>query len=713
MPLFPCKGKYPVIAGWQDKASKDPKQIAKWAEKFGEDVKFGVPTGVRSGLFVVDIDDKNGKEGSRNLAESWKDVVWTQDIDTPQAEALTFMQKTPSGGRHYFFKYHEDRPLRNGTDIFGTNTGVDIRGEGGYVLIAPSEGYEFTGTALSKVIEAPDEVYDFLAARNAKNKSGEVKLLEQDDIKGVLDGLDPEDDEFATRDGWQQIMRAVNSASGGADWGKQLFIDWSLRHPGPWDKDVSMEIERDWPSYDPCGSTTAGTLMFWARKKDVTLAGKIEKTMDVDSSIKTEAHLQKSEGGLQRPKTNVFNVMEILSHDILSKQENLLKNLFVFNDLSKEVCFFRKPPWRSNVKIGQAISDTDVTDFRSYLASIYKIDFTKDTMIDGISAFSMRNRNHPVKNYLDGLVWDEKERLSTWLCDACGTPKDTYHMAISRKLLLTAVARIYRPGVHMDNMVVLEGEQGCRKSSLVRVLGHHDREGAGWYSAPAIDLKNLGSSTSAITDCMGSWIIEMEEMASVNKADESSVKKFLSTREDRCTLKYDKFAKSFKRQYIFVGTINPYGAGKYIRDKTGARRYWPIAVKKTETNPIDVEAVDAILDQLYAEAVVAFKSGEKLYLEGAEQRAAMVEQEARVMGSAEMEEIREFFNGGPGTSLARIHTRKVIKAIWPGEPFKQYRYDDLTQYMKNIGAIKKKSLRVDGKVASGFIILKAAEHEIE
>lgn len=721
-PIFPCKNitKSPLVDNWKDRASNDPDQIDAWCEEFNkydkkgkltEHVNFGIPCGIRSGIWAVDVDVKKGKNGFRALAESLTDSVWLEDGDSKVKTAV--IQKTPSGGQHFIFKYNKEHPQGNPTDIFGTNSGVDIRGEGGYIIIAPSAGYKMVGVKLSQLTEAPQDILNFLAKRreNAR-KSGEVKLMEKEDIEGILAKIDPTDDDFQSRDGWQQMMRAVNSASGGEGWGKELFIEWSLRHPGPWDKDVTLEIERDWPSYTPdaIGGTTAGTLMYHAKKRDIIVASpEADITMDVSSKV-----LPKCQGSTAKMKTNIFNLNILFNYELISNiQNNQLANLFLFNELTREACFFRSPPWSNKIKAGSPVTDVEITNLRRYLAGAYNVDFPKDTCRDAVEAAARENPTNPVKNYLESLEWDGKERLSNWLFKYCYTENTEYYRAVSRKMLIGAVARVYQPGVQMDTMVVLEGPQGCRKSSLVRVLGHNDRDEGNWYAAPNIDLKNLGQNSNAITDCMGAWIIEMEEMSSVNKADEKTVKKFISTREDKITLKYDKYSTKYKRQFIFVGTINPYGSGKYVRDLTGARRYWPVKINRSENDPIDVEAIDAELDQLYAEAVVAYKGGEKHYMQGKALVEAQQHQEDRVLGRVGLEEIGEFFLHGAGADMDRVHTRDAAKQIWPGQPIKQHHLDDITHYLNSTNWLRKRQVNIDGKNATGFIRMETMTDEID
>lgn len=68
---------------------------------------------------------------------------------------------------------------------------------------------------------------------------------------------------------------------------------------------------------------------------------------------------------------------------------------------------------------------------------------------------------HPVRDYLDGLPsWDGKERVDTLLIDYFDADDTLYVRAVTRKMLVAAVTRIYHPGTKFDSVPVLDGKQG-------------------------------------------------------------------------------------------------------------------------------------------------------------------------------------------------------------------------------------------------------------
>ena len=121
--------KYPkgTPYSWKAQASKDPERVRKfWTDH--PDANIGIATGQRSGgLFIVDEDEKDGRQGIANFEK------WIDDNTLYLDEGV--MVKTPSGGRHEYFIANETiAPTRT-----GWLPGVDIRGENnGYVLLPPS-----------------------------------------------------------------------------------------------------------------------------------------------------------------------------------------------------------------------------------------------------------------------------------------------------------------------------------------------------------------------------------------------------------------------------------------------------------------------------------------------------------------------------------------------------------------------------------------------
>ena len=121
LPVFPTKpDKRPyTLHGFKD-ASTDPAQIRAWW-KVWPDAGIGIPTGKASGWLVLDIDiDKGGDANLSSFVEQHGDLP-------PTGHA-----KTPRNGDHFYFKNPADVEIRNSESKIGK--GIDIRGEGGYVV---------------------------------------------------------------------------------------------------------------------------------------------------------------------------------------------------------------------------------------------------------------------------------------------------------------------------------------------------------------------------------------------------------------------------------------------------------------------------------------------------------------------------------------------------------------------------------------------------
>jgi len=129
IPVFPCAhDKRPHTRhGFKD-ATTDPGQIAAWAAQW-PDALVGVPTGKPSGLFVLDVDVKNGKDGFSTLqAKGW-------------ALPTTRTHRTKNGGgAHYLFRAPNGIPLKSSAGNLGD--GLDTRGDGGYIVWWPAHGGE-------------------------------------------------------------------------------------------------------------------------------------------------------------------------------------------------------------------------------------------------------------------------------------------------------------------------------------------------------------------------------------------------------------------------------------------------------------------------------------------------------------------------------------------------------------------------------------------
>jgi predicted P-loop ATPase len=298
----------------------------------------------------------------------------------------------------------------------------------------------------------------------------------------------------------------------------------------------------------------------------------------------------------------------------------------------------KRPPW---IAESENWTPTPWTDHSDFLATewLQRESIMVPAAIAGQAVETVaRDRTfHPVREYLDGLVWDQTPRLDRWLVTYLGTEQTTYTTAIGTRWMISAVARVSIPGCQADSALILEGPQGIRKSSALATLAGN------WFTD---GLSELGSKDSAM-ETRGVWIIELAELDSLSRAEVSTVKAFISRRHDRFRPPYGKRLVDLPRQCVFAGSVNPEGG--YLKDATGGRRFWPVVCGK-----IDIDALHRDRDQLWAEAYIRFRRGEPWWLEDKSlQSYAADEQAERYQGDPWEEPIRKWVDN-PGESYPRL-----------------------------------------------------------
>jgi phage/plasmid primase-like uncharacterized protein len=218
------------------------------------------------------------------------------------------------------------------------------------------------------------------------------------------------------------------------------------------------------------------------------------------------------------------------------------------------------------------------------------------TLAAGIAMAAHEATFHPVREYLDSLTWDGTPRLEHWLSDHLQTADDAYHRMVGKWFIMGMVARILTPGCQMDNMLILEGSQGRRKSTALRVLSR------GWFADTPIRL----GDKDALLNLAGVWLYEVAELDSFNKAEVTAVKQYVTSRVDRVREPYARRAIDRPRACVMAGTTNQ---DEYFRDPTGSRRFWPVRID----HDLDLEGLEGARDQLFAEALACLAAGERYY----------------------------------------------------------------------------------------------------
>ncbi|MFJ7738897.1 bifunctional DNA primase/polymerase [Lysinibacillus sp. NPDC097287] len=173
--IIPTKeGKAPMV-DWKSYQEQyaTPRQMYRWIDSGAKGI--GLVTGKLNGIVVLDIDVKEGKDG-------WSSIAGKTIPETVQV-------KTQSGGTHFYFKYptNLDIEIRSTVDMYGDLSGVDMRAEGGFVVMPFTPGYSWVankGFGEIEIAEMPEWlIEDYLAYKQAKNKKVKPKKAKEVPVK--------------------------------------------------------------------------------------------------------------------------------------------------------------------------------------------------------------------------------------------------------------------------------------------------------------------------------------------------------------------------------------------------------------------------------------------------------------------------------------------------------------------------------------------------
>lgn len=299
-------------------------------------------------------------------------------------------------------------------------------------------------------------------------------------------------------------------------------------------------------------------------------------------SWRTRCH-RTGKGEAGPPAANLFNVMLALR---LAPE---FAGAFGFNAFTLREILHRELPGvvpGTTPGCPREWRDQDTILLQNWLQEQGLRQITSRTVDDAISALMHEHAYHPVRDWLESLTWDRVPRLDTWLAQYLGTTRDPYHEGVGRWWLMTMCRRVFEPGCRADYMPVLEGPQGQEKSTALATLAGPKE----WFSDSLPDIGGKDASEHLV----GRWLIEIAEMDRFDRAESAAMKAFVSRTTERYRRAYARRTMNEPRQCVFAGTVNH---RSYLKDETGNRRYWPIAVGQ-----IDLAGLALVRDQLFAEA---------------------------------------------------------------------------------------------------------------
>ena len=316
---------------------------------------------------------------------------------------------------------------------------------------------------------------------------------------------------------------------------------------------------------------------------------------------------------------------------IIMENDSHLKGRYFYDSFKERMTVCGDLPWLALAdRVSNVWNDTDDAGLRSYIEKRYNVT-NISKIADAVALAMLSSARHPVREYLQGLVWDGTPRADTIFVDYLGAEDTDYTRAVTRKALIGAVARIMSPGCKHDHILVLVGPQGARKSTTLAKLGKS------WFS----DSMYTVQGKEAYEALQGHWIIEMGEMAATKKAELEAIKQFTSKQTDSYRAAYARRTQERPRPCAFFGTTND---EEFLRDPTGNRRFWPVTVTDKGRVTGDYLTSD-VVDQVWAEIVVRYKAGEVWYLDNVEIEAtARAIQEEHTEMNARQGLVEKFVN---------------------------------------------------------------------
>lgn len=343
------------------------------------------------------------------------------------------------------------------------------------------------------------------------------------------------------------------------------------------------------------------------------------------------------------PLSTLYNVMLALRGD------PKLAGLLAYNQMLRVPVLCQPVPDAGTTALAsRPVRDEDVAALQEYIQVTCIKKIGKEVVHQAVDLRAQERAFHPLRDYLDALRWDGEPRADALLPRYFGAEDTEYHRAIGRMFIVAMIARVYEPGCKADYMLVLEGAQGTLKSTACAVLAGE------WYSDSLPDIRTGGKDVSQHLN--GKWLIEVAEMSALDRAEAAALKAFLTRRDERYRPSYGRKDVIEPRQCVFVGTTNK---AAYLRDETGGRRFWPVKVGN-----IDISALAADRDQLFAEAVALYHDQGRWWPDAEFERKHIVpEQESRYEHDAWEQPIAEFLDAVPYTSTAPIGRKTTILSV--------------------------------------------------
>ena len=333
---------------------------------------------------------------------------------------------------------------------------------------------------------------------------------------------------------------------------------------------------------------------------------------------------------------------------------------------------------------GRPISDIELSAILNRLRDYDMKDTAR--MRDAVKEAALRNRYHPVRDYLDSLHWDGECHFDRLM--GCLSMSSPAAVVFWRKWLIGSIAKML--AARQNYMLVLLGAQGKGKSRLAEWLCPLPQL---FYEGPI----NPDDKDSLIR-LINNWIWEVAELDSTTKRSErSALKHFISTKTVKVRVPYGQYDTEKPAAASMIGTINEDGTG-FLHDPTGNRRFAVVHL-----DAIDWGYTRLDRNQLWAELHEAYLNGETWELTPYEQEIQAEINGGHMMVSPLEELLLQYYEIDKTETERFTPTMEILDRLTTlglkGDQFKQKM--ELTSILTKMG-LKPEQRRHSGKVLRGY-----------
>ncbi len=256
--------------------------------------------------------------------------------------------------------------------------------------------------------------------------------------------------------------------------------------------------------------------------------------------------------------------------------------------------------WRNldsnRVMIGEEIAQPDATemDIANYFQHNLGFDKVQHRLIFScIQALAKKNAKSPMLEWVQSLSWDRVPRLDDWMVRLWGVDDSKYHREIAAKWLISACARLDKPGTKIDWILIVVGPQKTGKTSMPSIF------------FPGNSLVLYGEQNDKDLHMLlhSALCVGFDELDSFNRKESSTLKAMITRCEDSFRPPYGASIEVFPRRFTLYGSGNRY---EFLQsDPSGYRRYPVVSVNRL----LDFKGLESERTQLWAEAWARYKAG--------------------------------------------------------------------------------------------------------